>query len=240
VCVPSIHSGDLCTVAKKRNPRIHNRYRPPQEISSSNVKDDNADPVSRRPPDTCYLAVCVSKSFLPPAFRIRSIHGPPRPDDHVRSAFLNNSIAIDDPQAPPRVQQHPHKRRFHAPPQILRTATRSAIPSHRACRRRHGRHPVTHSTRRVSTPPRSTAHATALIGLPASRARAILARRLPTQERSLFANTARGGGALRPRNVVLVQRQLPPIHPRTEAEIACNYEEEARQHAADNGADVGT
>lgn len=150
---------------------------------------------------------------------------------------LNSSVPIDDPQAPPRIQQHPHKRRLH-PAQLFRAAIRRAIPSHRSRQRRHRRHPVTHSTRRVPTCCRSTPHATALIGRVASRARAILARRLPTQECRFLARTA-DSGALRPRNVVLVQGQLPPIHPRAEAEVASHDEEKARQHAADDGADVG-
>lgn len=41
------------------------------------------------------------------------------------------SISIDNPQTPPRVQQHPHKTWFSAPHQIISARIRRAIPPHR-------------------------------------------------------------------------------------------------------------
>lgn len=193
--------------------------------------------------------MCVSSRLLtardvrPIAYSHPSHLSGKAPGNRVQLTLPSPSIAVHNPQAPSRIQQHPHERRLHAPPQILRAAVRRAIPSHRARQRRHNRHPATSPTARVATAPRpaphATPHATALIRLPPSRARAVLTRRLPAQERGFLANAAGGGSALRPRDVVLVQRELPPIDPGAETEVAGQDEEEAGEHAADDGADVG-
>lgn len=152
------------------------------------------------------------------------------------------SVPINDPQAPPRIQQHPHETRFHAPPQLLRTAIRRTIPSRGPCIAVDSRHrrdvavSTAIATWRIGPTP-TTRRGTALVALPSPCTTAILASSL-SQESSFLTNAA-CSSALRHGDVVLVERELAPVDPGAEAEIAGQDEEEACEDAAYDGADVG-
>lgn len=160
--------------------------------------------------------------------RYKHLPNPHRP--HPTAKVL--SIPIDDPQTPPRIQQHPNKTRLRPPHQILTTRIRRTVPPHRHRQRRPTRHA------RVATTALAATGADAATPVGGVLAQAIGRE----QKRGFFGAAAVGtrGGALGHGDVVLVEHELAAVDPGAETEVGGEDGEEAGDDAGDDGGDVGT
>ena len=147
-------------------------------------------------------------------------------------------IPINNPQTPPRIQQHPHECRLLPPHQILTAAIRRAVSANRhpvsinSANWRHGRWNTISAVSRRARPRRRAA---------LFRRASVFAVRFAQEGHFLVRTSAAAVGeriALRHRHMALIQRQLPAIDPGAEAEVAGEDEEDACHHASDNGGDV--
>lgn len=170
----------------------------------------------------------VSQALLPPGLTIP----PSRVINH--HSLPSSSIFINNPQTPPRIQQHAHKSRLPPRQQILR---RTPPP----LRRIPTPAPAPLPTVRIPLAELASLSAAAVWAAIARIVRARLARR-----RAVGREQARDGGdllaaglALRHLDVSLVEAELLAVDVGAEEEVADEEEEDAGDGAGDDGSDVG-